>query len=84
MAFIPAIQGSPRQHILRGEQRLRDAAGVKGLSTASRYGLYCCAHRQLMNYEKRLREVALPSTRPMRARQNAIDERFITSPVGRG
>ncbi|XPE54930.1 hypothetical protein ACNKHW_00395 [Shigella flexneri] len=36
------------------------------------YGLYCRAHRQLMITKSACVKVALPSTRPMCARQNAI------------
>lgn len=73
VAFIPADQVPRAQHILQGEQGFRlTPLALKDFHRQPVYGLYCRAHRQLMNYEKRLREGALPSTRPMCARQNAI------------
>ncbi len=57
VAFIPADQVPRAQHILQGEQGFRlTPLALKDFHRQPVYGLYCRAHRQLMNYEKRLRE----------------------------
>ncbi len=73
VAFIPADQVPRAQHILQGEKGFRlTPLALKDFHRQPVYGLYCRAHRQLMNYESACVKLALPSTRPMCARQNAI------------
>ena len=60
VAFIPADQVPRAQHILQGEQGFRlTPLALKDFHRQPVYGLYCRAHRQLMNYEKRLREAGV-------------------------
>lgn len=61
VAFIPADQVPRAQHILQGEQGFcLTPLALKDFHRQPVYGLYCRAHRQLMNYEKRLREGVMP------------------------
>lgn len=75
--------GSRAQHILRGEQGFRlTPLALKDFHRQPVYGLYCRAHRQLMNYEKRLREGGVTVYEAdVRPPERYLMERFITSPV---
>lgn len=75
--------GSRAQHILQGEQGFRlTPLALKDFHRQPVYGLYCRAHRQLMNYEKRLREAGVTVYEAdVRPPERYLMERFITSPV---
>lgn len=83
VAFIPADQVPRAQHILQGEQGFRlTPLALKDFHRQPVYGLYCRAHRQLMNYEKRLREGGVTVYEAdVRPPERYLMERFITSPV---
>ena len=83
VAFIPADQVPRAQHILQGEQGFRlTPLALKDFHRQPVYGLYCRAHRQLMNYEKRLREAGVTVYEAdVRPPERYLMERFITSPV---
>ena len=80
VAFIPADQVPRAQHILRGEQGFRlTPLALKDFHRQPVYGLYCRAHRQLMNYEKRLREGGVTVYEAdVRPPERYLMERFIT------
>ena len=83
VAFIPADHVPRAQHILQGEQGFRlTPLALKDFHRQPVYGLYCRAHRQLMNYEKRLREGGVTVYEAdVRPPERYLMERFITSPV---
>lgn len=83
VAFIPADHVPRAQHILQGEQGFRlTPLALKDFHRQPMYGLYCRAHRQLMNYEKRLREGGVTVYEAdVRPPERYLMERFITSPV---
>lgn len=83
VAFIPADQVPRAQHILQGEQGFcLTPLALKDFHRQPVYGLYCRAHRQLMNYEKRLREGGVTVYEAdVRPPERYLMERFITSPV---
>lgn len=83
VAFIPADQVPRAQHILQGKQGFRlTPLALKDFHRQPVYGLYCRAHRQLMNYEKRLREGGVTVYEAdVRPPERYLMERFITSPV---
>ena len=83
VAFIPADQVPRAQHILQGEQGFRlTPLALKDFHRQPVYGLYCRAHRQLINYEKRLREGGVTVYEAdVRPPERYLMERFITSPV---
>ena len=83
VAFIPADQVPRAQHILQGEQGFRlTPLALKDFHRQPVYGLYCRAHRQLINYEKRLREAGVTVYEAdVRPPERYLMERFITSPV---
>ncbi|XNM90839.1 hypothetical protein ACLK1X_00360 [Escherichia coli] len=68
---------------MRGEQGFRlTLLALKDFHRQPVYGLYCRAHRQLMNYEKRLREGGVTVYEAdVRPPERYLMERFITSPV---
>ena len=81
---VYSCRSGPRaQHILQGEQGFRlTPLALKDFHRQPVYGLYCRAHRQLMNYEKRLREGGVTVYEAdVRPPERYLMERFITSPV---
>ncbi len=83
VAFIPADQVPRAQHILQGEQGFPlTPLALKDFHRQPVYVLYCRAHRQLMNYEKRLREGGVTVYEAdVRPPERYLMERFSTSPV---
>ncbi|KNC06535.1 DNA polymerase II [Klebsiella sp. RIT-PI-d] len=83
VAFIAAEHLSRAQQTLRGEQGFRlTPLKLKDFHRRPVYGLYCRAHRQLMNVEKRLRENGVTVYEAdVRPPDRFLMERFITAPV---
>lgn len=83
VAFIAA------DHVARAQQTLSNEHGfrltpleLKDFHRRPVYGLYCRSHRQLMNYEKRLRENGVTVYEAdVRPPERFLMERFITAPV---
>ena len=60
VAFIPEAQRAQAERLLQGEKGLRFAPlALKDFHRQPVHGLYCRAHRQLMRYEKLLREAGV-------------------------
>ncbi len=88
VAFIPCRSGSPRSaYFCRVNKAFAlTPLALKDFHRQPVYGLYCRAHRQLMNYEKRLREGGVTVYEAdVRPPERYLMERFITlASVGRG
>ncbi len=83
VAFIPSAQVPQAQRILAGENHYRlTPLELKDFSRQPVHGLYCRAHRQLMRYEKLLREGGVTLYEAdVRPPERFLMERFITAPV---
>jgi len=83
VAFIPSAQVPQAQRILAGESHYRlTPLELKDFSRQPVHGLYCRAHRQLMRYEKLLREGGVTLYEAdIRPPERFLMERFITAPV---
>jgi len=83
VAFIPSEQVPQAQRILAGESQYRlTPLALKDFHRRSVHGLYCRAHRQLMRYDKLLREGGVTVYEAdIRPPERFLMERFITAPV---
>ncbi|UVW27222.1 DNA polymerase II [Massilia sp. H6] len=88
VAFIPAQQRASAERVLqaetgasRGGWELRELA-LRDFSHRPVVGLYCRQYRQLLRYEKRLREAGVDVYEAdIRPPERYLMERFITAPV---
>jgi len=83
VAFIPSDQVPQAQRILAGENQYRlTPLALKDFHRQPVHGLYCRAHRQLMRYDKLLREGGVTVFEAdIRPPERFLMERFITAPV---
>ncbi|MBV7407041.1 DNA polymerase II [Enterobacter sp. ENT03] len=83
VAFIPSEQVPQAQRILAGENQYRlTPLALKDFHRQPVHGLYCRAHRQLMRYDKLLREGGVTVFEAdIRPPERFLMERFITAPV---
>ena len=83
VAFIPSEQISQAQRLLAGESQYRlTPLQLKDFRRQPVHGLYCRAHRQLMRYEKLLRDGGVTVYEAdVRPPERFLMERFITAPV---
>lgn len=83
VAFIPSAQVSQAQRLLAGENQYRlTPLQLKDFHRQPVHGLYCRAHRQLMRYEKLLRDGGVTVYEAdVRPPERFLMERFITAPV---
>lgn len=83
VAFIPEAHVEKVKQLLRGENGWRiTPLELKDFHRQPVYGLYCRAHRQLMRYEKLLREAGVTLYEAdIRPPERFLMERFITAPV---
>jgi DNA polymerase-2 len=83
VAFIPSAQVSQAQRLLAGENQYRlTPLQLKDFHRQPVHGLYCRAHRQLMRYEKLLRDGGVTVYEAdIRPPERFLMERFITAPV---
>ncbi|WP_071825894.1 DNA polymerase II [Phytobacter massiliensis] len=83
VAFIPSSQVSLAQRLLAGESQYRlTPLQLKDFHRQPVHGLYCRAHRQLMRYEKLLRDGGVTLYEAdVRPPERFLMERFITAPV---
>ncbi|NEM18942.1 DNA polymerase II, partial [Escherichia coli] len=83
VAFIPEHHVEKVKQLLRGENGWRlTPLELKDFHRQPVYGLYCRAHRQLMRYEKLLREAGVTLYEAdIRPPERFLMERFITAPV---
>ncbi|XTZ37735.1 DNA polymerase II [Salmonella enterica] len=83
VAFIPASQVEKTRQLLRNENHWRlTPLNLSDFHRQPVYGLYCRAHRQLMRYEKVLREGGVTLYEAdVRPPERFLMERFITAPV---
>ena len=83
VAFIPEPDVEKTKQLLRGENGWRlTPLELKDFQRRPVYGLYCRAHRQLMRYEKLLREAGVTLYEAdVRPPERFLMERFITAPV---
>nr|WP_318383004.1 DNA polymerase II [uncultured Enterobacter sp.] len=83
VAFIPTAQLAQAQRILAGENQFRlTPLALSDFQRQPVHGLYCRAHRQLMRYDKLLREGGVTVYEAdIRPPERFLMERFITAPV---
>ena len=83
VAFIPSSQVAQAQRLLSGEQHFRLAPlQLLDFHRQPVHGLYCRAHRQLMRYEKLLRDGGVTVYEAdVRPPERFLMERLITAPV---
>lgn len=83
VAFIPAEQADKARALLRDEHNWRlTPLSLNDFHRRPVMGLYCRAHRQLMRFEKLLREGAVTVYEgDVRPPERYLMERFITAPV---
>ncbi|HAT2609402.1 TPA: DNA polymerase II [Kluyvera intermedia] len=83
VAFIPSAQVSQAQRLLATENQYRlTPLQLKDFQRQPVHGLYCRAHRQLMRYEKLLRDGGVTVYEAdIRPPERFLMERFITAPV---
>ncbi|MEP8673925.1 DNA polymerase II [Enterobacter hormaechei] len=83
VAFIPEAHVEKVKQLLHGENNWRlTPLQLKDFHRQPVYGLYCRAHRQLMRYEKLLREAGVTLYEAdIRPPERFLMERFITAPV---
>jgi DNA polymerase-2 len=83
VAFIPEPHVEKARQLLRTENGWRlTPLELKDFQRRPVYGLYCRGHRQLMRYEKLLREAGITLYEAdIRPPERFLMERFITAPV---
>lgn len=83
VAFIPAEQADKARALLRDEHNWRlTPLSLNDFHRRPVMGLYCRAHRQLMRFEKLLRESGVTVYEgDVRPPERYLMERFITAPV---
>lgn len=83
VAFIPNDHVEKVKQLLRGENGWRlTPLELKDFHRQPVHGLYCRAHRQLMRYEKLLRDAGVTLYEAdIRPPERFLMERFITAPV---
>jgi len=83
VAFIPSSQVTQAQRLLSGETHFRlSPLQLLDFHRQPVHGLYCRAHRQLMRYEKLLREGGVTVYEAdIRPPERFLMERYITAPV---
>ena len=83
VAFIPADQAAQARQILASENQFRlTPLALKDFHRQPVLGLYCRSHRQLMRYDKLLREGGVTVYEAdIRPPERFLMERFITAPV---
>ncbi|WP_263753279.1 DNA polymerase II [Kosakonia cowanii] len=83
VAFIPAEQADNARALLRDEHNWRlTPLSLNDFHRRPVMGLYCRAHRQLMRFEKLLREGGVTVYEgDVRSPERYLMERFITAPV---